>query len=138
MALGNAALEEDGLAIRLKAHDPSPKVRIAVAGALRRFDGPEVRTTLLESFRDPDEIVQREALASLDRRDLTHAELAEMLATIKLGRVPRGNVQNLANFIAKRREGGAEIDAMLEVLRERTDLDGQTMGRLERIQARGL
>ena len=137
MALGNAALEEDALAIRLAAHDTSPKVRTAVAGALRRFDGPDVRRTLLEAFRDPEDAVQREALGSLDRKDLGPAELGDMLDAVRRGKVRSGNVQALANFIARHRDAGPEIDQMLEALMSRDDLDGETMGRLERIRSRG-
>ena len=137
LALGNAALEEDSLAIRLSAHDESPSVRAAVASALRRFEGPPVRATLLELFMDGHDAVQREAIASLDRRELGPDELARILAGVESGRPSRSNAQAFVNFLAKRRDAGPQIDAMLDRLLERQDLDGETIGRIARIRTRG-
>jgi hypothetical protein len=133
LALGNAALEEDALAIRLSSHDALPPVRAAVATALRRFDSEEVRRTLVELFADPDIRVQHDALMSLDRRELSSQELSEILSTVEKDRVHHANIQSLVNLCAHHR-GAAEVTAILDALAKREDLDAATRGRILRVR----
>ncbi|MBX3203787.1 MAG: HEAT repeat domain-containing protein [Labilithrix sp.] len=132
-ALGNAALEEDALAIRLQSHDPEHDVRVAVAGALRRFDSPEVRRTLIELIGDERLGVQLQALASLDRKNVSEQELQALLGYVEKKKIHSTNMQALANFMVKRKDSPMGR-AILDTLVEQDDLDPQTRARMIRIR----
>jgi hypothetical protein len=134
LALGNAALEEDASAIRLYAREDQPYVRAAAATALRRLDSGEIRGTLLALFADKELDVQRQALGSLDRRDLTQDELAKMRAVVDDDKLAHDNAPLLVNFLSKHRSGGAEIDAILDALAKHEELGAETLSRIDRVR----
>lgn len=133
LSLGNAGLEEDAIAIRLSSAHASYEVRAAVATALRRVDGPEIRRTLLELFADPHPRVQLDALTSLDRRAPTEGDLEVMLATLEKGGVDDGNLEALLNYLARRKDA-AIAKAMLDLIASRDDIDARTRARAARIR----
>jgi hypothetical protein len=135
LALGNAALDEDALSIRMQADDAEPTIRTAVATALRRLDSDDIRATLLVLFADPNARVQRAAIASLERRKLRAADLQAML---ERPGIAAENVEALTNLLAATRGAGGEVgatcDRLLDALSERTDLDPQTLARIGRVR----
>jgi hypothetical protein len=126
LALGNAGLEEDAIAIRLASRDASPAVRAAVATALRRLDGPEIRATLLQLLADPDTRVQLDALSSLDRREPTEEDLAIIDAAIP--KLDSGNLEAMVSYLAKRPRTEATT-AMVRRVAAREDIGAQTRAR---------
>jgi len=133
-ALGNAALEEDAIAIRLQSHDPEPDVRAAVASAFRRFDSAEVRRTLIELIGDERLGVQSLAISSLDRKEnLSEQDLDKLLGYVEKKRIQSANMQSFANFLVKRRTSPMGR-AILDTLARQEDLDAQTRARILRIR----
>ncbi len=133
-ALGNAALEEDAMAIRLQSHDPDPGVRAAVATALRRFESPEVHRTLLELIADDRVGVQAAALISFDRmKKVSEADLDTLLAHVETKKIEQTNMPLLLNFMSTRRDTPTG-KAILDTLSKQPELDNQTRARVNRLR----
>lgn len=132
-ALGNAALEEDALAIRLQSHDPEPDVRAAVATALRRFDSPLVRRTLLELIGDERVGVQLNALSSLDRRPIGAPELEELLQLVEKKKIHPTNLQSFVNLLVTRKDTPMGR-AILDTLSKQPELDPHLRARVNHLR----
>jgi len=133
-ALGNAALEEDAIAIRLQSHDPEPAVRTAVATALRRFDSPEVHRTLIELMGDERVGVQSSAISAFDRKQLTENELDQILQLVETKKIHSTNMQSFLNFMSKRKKMPTGR-IILEVLAKQPELDPQARARANQLLA---
>ncbi len=128
-ALGNAATESESI-VRY-ADDEDVHVRVAVANALRKVDGPKERATLLTLLADSESFVQHRAISSLARRQLGAAELGTIRKLVEGGTIERGNYEVLVNLCVSQ---PLDLAApLLHALSAREDLDPETRGRIHRV-----
>lgn len=120
-ALGNAGDLSQVGRIAKHANDAEPKVRRAVASALRKTKSPEARSTLLALAKDSDEEVSVAALDALAVQGLEPSdgrELASLLDTSRLGGEAEGQV---VTMLLRQGPPSPEIRASLEQLLARTE-----------------
>lgn len=126
--LGNAGLAAHANAIAALRADPEPRVRRAVASALRTHDTEATLALLLGLARDPDASVAAEAVRTLGDLTLDAAAFARLGTLASTVHEPLV-LEDLVNVLATRADL-AEARAVLAHLAVRTDLPSRLAARL--------
>lgn len=87
--LGNARREDNGPVLARFAGDPDARVRLALTMALGRTPGAASREALWAMTRDGDATVQARALEAAGEAPLTAAQIDDLTARVRDGRVPQ-------------------------------------------------
>jgi len=122
-SLGNAGRPENESAILSHVADADPRVRAAVAAALRTGDSPDSTQALLQLVRATERPVQAEALTALSDRYLDAAALASLRDVVVAGSLRQGTETLLVSLLAERLDGGPAVFQMLQLLERRTSQD---------------
>jgi hypothetical protein len=137
IGLGNAGLEAQLPSVVAFANDASPRVRRAVASALRKTPTSQAREGLLSLVGDPEPKVQKTALRSLGEFPLDAATLARLDAQVRQGALSPYSYDQLVTLLTPHLSTQPAAVALLRSLLTRRVLDPKLYTRIRGLLGQG-
>lgn len=135
-ALGNAGFPAHAELLAAYHDSGSVDVRMATAAALRKMKDPESRSTLVTMATDADVMVQRQALRTLARQDLSHEDLERLLERVRDMRVNERTYHELVTVLTPYLERDELAERILRLMLTQELEDDRVKGRIRALLQR--
>lgn len=135
-ALGNSGLGDDRDAVLAQRSDVNPRVRAAVAMALRRDGSEEAARVLAQLVADGDSSVQRAALSTLATQVPSPQTVQQVIAVLFSGRLDLGSDPAVVDLLS-RAERSPQVTQALQLLLGRAENEPVLAARISALLAPG-